>query len=116
MEGSRREIEEHAVPFRAGEEVHVVLVEPHMYNEDDAVAKVDGYLIDVVNGVQFVGEKKMVRIEEAGRTMATAVLVGADADVAAEAAKERAVVREKSVAAARRSACRQEERRQARRA
>ncbi len=104
MEGSRREIEEHAVPFRAGEEVHVVLVEPHMYNEDDAVAKVDGYLIDVVNGVQFVGEKKLVRIEEAGRTMATAVLVGADADVAAEAAKERAVAREKSVAQARRSA------------
>ena len=111
MEGSRREIEEHAVPFRAGEEVHVVLVEPHMYNEDDAVAKVDGYLIDVVNGVQFVGEKKMVRIEEAGRTMATAVLVGADADVAAEAAKERAVAREKSVAQARRSAVRQAQRR-----
>src|SRR5690348_10695987 len=71
MEGTRSEIEEHAVPFRAGEEVHVDLVEPHMYNEDDAVAKVDGYLIDVVNGVVFVGEKKLVRIEEAGRTIAT---------------------------------------------
>ena len=45
MEGTRAEIEEHAVPFRAGEEVHVNLVEPHMYNDDDAVAKVDGYLI-----------------------------------------------------------------------
>src|SRR3954469_11589029 len=104
MEGTRAEIEEHAVPFRAGEEVHVNLVEPHMYNEDDAVAKVDGYLIDVVNGVHFVGEKKLVRIEEAGRTMATAVLVGADAEVAAEAARERAGAREKAVAAARRSA------------
>ena len=76
MEGTRAEIEEHAVPFRAGEEVHVDLVEPHMYNDDDAVAKVDGYLIDVVNGVAFVGEKKLVRIEEAGRTIARAVLVG----------------------------------------
>lgn len=104
MEGTRAEISEHAVPFRAGEEVHVHLVEPHMYNEDDAVAKVDGYLIDVVNGVQFVGEKKMVRIEEAGRTIATAVLVGEDAEVAAEAARERAAAREKSVAAARRTA------------
>ncbi|MDA0181230.1 Rne/Rng family ribonuclease, partial [Solirubrobacter phytolaccae] len=104
MEGSRREIEEHAVPFRAGEEVHVHLVEPHMYNEDDAVAKVDGYLIDVVNGVHFVGEKKMVRIEEAGRTIAQAVLVGPDAEVAEEAAKERAAAREKAVAAARRTA------------
>src|SRR5690242_1742050 len=84
MEGTRSEIEEHAVPFRAGEEVHVDLVEPHMYNEDDAVAKVDGYLIDVVNGVPFVGEKKLVRIEQAGRTMATAVLVGDDAEKAEE--------------------------------
>src|SRR3954454_20396921 len=103
MEGTRAEIEEHAVPFRAGEEGHGTLVEPHMYNEDDAVAKVDGYLIDVVNGVSFVGEKKLVRIEEAGRTIARAVLVGADAEVAEEAARERAAAREKAVASARRS-------------
>ena len=104
MEGTRAEIEEHAVPFRAGEEVHVNLVEPHMYNDDDAVAKVDGYLIDVVNGVLFVGEKKLVRIEEAGRTIARAVLVGADAEVADEAAAERATTREKALVASRRSA------------
>jgi ribonuclease G len=104
MEGTRAEIEERAVPFRAGEEVHVDLVEPHMYNEDDAVAKIDGYLIDVVNGVAFVGEKKLVRIEEAGRTTARAVLVGADAEQAEEAARDRVVAREKARAAAKRSA------------
>ena len=104
MEGTRAEIEERAVPFRAGEEVHVDLVEPHMYNEDDAVAKIDGYLIDVVNGVAFVGEKKLVHIEEAGRTTARAVLVGADAEAAAEAARDRVAAREKTAAAAKRSA------------
>jgi ribonuclease G len=104
MEGTRAEIEEHAVPFRAGEEVHVHLVEPHMYNDDDAVAKVDGYLIDVVNGVTFVGEKKLVRIEEAGRTIARAVLTGADAETAEAAAKDRAAARERALASARRSA------------
>src|SRR6185436_2713574 len=104
MEGTRAEIEEHAVPFRAGEEVHVHLVEPHMYNDDDAVAKVDGYLIDVVNGIAFVGEKKLVRIEEAGRTIARAVLTGADADAAEAAASDRAAAREKAMQAARRSA------------
>ena len=104
MEGTRAEIEEHAVPFRAGEEVHVHLVEPHMYNDDDAVAKVDGYLIDVVNGIAFVGEKKLVRIEEAGRTIARAVLVGVDAEAAEEAARERAGAREKALQASRRSA------------
>ena len=101
MEGTREEIEERAVPFRAGEEVHVDLVEPHMYNEDDAVAKVDGYLIDVVNGVAFVGEKKLVRIEEAGpHDRPRAVLVGADAEAAEEAARERARPREAAGGAA----------------
>ncbi len=103
MEGTRAEIEEHAVPFRAGEEVHVDLVEPHMYNDDDAVAKVDGYLIDVVNGVAFVGEKKLMRIEEAGRTIARAVLVGKDAELAEEAAREREAERARAATRARRS-------------
>ena len=49
-EGARAEIEEQSVPFREGEEVHVDIVEPHMYSEDDAVAKVDGYLIEVADG------------------------------------------------------------------
>ncbi|MGH2948821.1 MAG: Rne/Rng family ribonuclease, partial [Solirubrobacteraceae bacterium] len=89
MEGTRAEIEEHAVPFRAGEEVHVDIVEPHMYNPDDAVAKIDGYLISVVNGIAFVGQKKLVRIEEAGRTAATAALTGADAEAAEAAAADR---------------------------
>src|SRR3954471_20893558 len=90
QEGDRDEIEQQAVPFQAGDEVHVHIVEPHMYNEDDAVAKVDGYIIEVVNAIPYVGEKKLVHIEEAGRTLARAVLVGAEAEEAAEAAKERA--------------------------
>jgi ribonuclease G len=90
QEGTREEIEQQAVPFQAGDEVHVHIVEPHMYNEDDAVAKVDGYMIEVVNAIPYVGEKKLVHIEEAGRTLARAVLVGAEAEEAAEAAKERA--------------------------
>ena len=70
LEGTREEIEERAVPFRVGEEVHVDIVEPHMYNPDDGVAKVDGYLITVTGGIGFVGDKKLVRIEQAGRTTA----------------------------------------------
>ncbi|HEX5621853.1 MAG TPA: ribonuclease E/G, partial [Solirubrobacteraceae bacterium] len=104
MEGPREEIEQHAVPFRAGEEVHVHIVEPHMYNPDDGVAKVDGYLISVTNGIAFVGEKKLVRIEEAGRTAAVAVLTGSDAEAAEAAAEEREKEREKADERARRSA------------
>ena len=66
QEGARAEIEEASVPFREGEEVHVDIVEPHMYSEDDAVAKVDGYLIEVTDAIPYVGEKMLVRIEQAG--------------------------------------------------
>jgi len=79
MEGAGSEVEERAIPFRAGDEVLVEIVEPHMYEVDDAVAKIDGYIISVVGGGRFVGSKLLVRIEEAGRTAATAVLVDAEA-------------------------------------
>jgi ribonuclease G len=76
-EGSREEIAEQSLPFREGDEVLVHIVEPHMYEVDDAVAKIDGYIVSVVGGGRYVGQKRLVRIEEAGRTAATAVLVDA---------------------------------------
>jgi ribonuclease G len=96
QEGDRAEIEEQSVPFREGEEVHVDIVEPHMYSEDDAVAKVDGYLIEVTDGIAHVGEKMLVRIVQAGRTAARAVLVGEAAVVAATATEERRKARERA--------------------
>jgi ribonuclease G len=75
LEGTREEVEERAVPFRPGEEVLVEIVEPHMYNVDDAVAKIDGYIISVTDGGAHVGQKLMVRIEEVGRTAAVASLI-----------------------------------------
>ena len=80
LEGTRAEVEDRALPFREGEEVLVHIVEPHMYEVDDAVAKIDGYIVSVVGGGRHVGEKRLVRIEEAGRTAATASLVGLPSD------------------------------------
>ena len=53
----------------------MTIVEPHMYAVDDAVAKIDGYIISVTGGGIHVGEKRLVRIEEAGRTAAVATIV-----------------------------------------
>jgi ribonuclease G len=75
QEGASQDIEERAIPFKEGDEVLVNIIEPHMYEVDDAVAKIDGYIISVVNGGRFVGSKKLVRIEEAGRTAAVATLL-----------------------------------------
>jgi ribonuclease G len=80
MEGSRAEVEEKAIPWREGDEVLVNIIEPHMYNVDDAVAKIDGYVISVTGGGPLVGAKKLVRLTDVGRTAATAVLLGDDGE------------------------------------
>ena len=78
MSGPRAEIEEHAIPFAPGDEVLVHIVEPHMYDVDAAVAKIDSYLVSVAGAFPYVGQKRLVRIEEAGRTAATATLLDAE--------------------------------------
>jgi ribonuclease G len=46
-----------------------------MYDVDDAVAKLDGYIISIAGAARHVGEKRMVRIDTVGRTAATALLL-----------------------------------------
>jgi ribonuclease G len=75
LEGTREEVEERALPFREGEEVLVQIEEPHMYNDDDAVAKLDGYIVSVFGAAPLVGERTLVRIEKVGRSAAQATLV-----------------------------------------
>jgi ribonuclease G len=79
--GGREEIEERALPFQVGEEVLVSIEEPHMYNIDDAVARVDSYIVSVTGAGPHVGEQRMVRIESVGRSAATASLLDSDGNV-----------------------------------
>jgi ribonuclease G len=77
-QGTRGEIEERALPFKVGEEVLVQIDEPHMYNADDAVARIDSYIVSITGGGRFVGERRLVRIEEVERSAAIASLLGSD--------------------------------------
>ena len=81
--GTRAEVEERALPFRQGDEVLVEIVEPHMYDVDDAVAKIDGYIISIAGASPYVGEKRMVRIDQVGRTAASALLLDESGEVLA---------------------------------
>jgi ribonuclease G len=83
FEGTREEVEERALPFRPGDEVLVEIVEPHMYDVDDAVAKIDGYIISIAGAAAHVGEKRMVRIDQVGRTAASANLLDEAGEVIA---------------------------------
>ena len=85
--GTRAEVEERALPFREGDEVLVEIVEPHMYDVDDAVAKIDGYIISIAGAAPFVGEKRMVRIDQVGRTAASALLLDETGAVVSQPAR-----------------------------
>jgi len=82
--GTRETIEERALPFKVGEEVLVKIDEPHMYNADDAVARLDSYIVSVTGGGRFVGERKLVRIERVERAAAVASLPEAEASNGSE--------------------------------
>ncbi|MDQ5894567.1 MAG: ribonuclease [Actinomycetota bacterium] len=73
--GEKSAIEERALPFRPGEEVFVKIEEPHMYNADDAIARIDSYIISITGAANVVGERKMVRIESVERAAAVAELL-----------------------------------------
>jgi ribonuclease G len=89
MEGAAEEIQERAIPFRVGDEVKVDIIEPHMYEADDAIAKVGGYIISVVDAGRFVGQSRLVRIDEAGRTAAVASLLDVSEEEEAVESKTR---------------------------
>jgi ribonuclease G len=91
--GTRAEIEERALPFQVGDEVLVKIEEPHMYNVDDAVARVDSYIVSVTGAGPFVGDRRLVRIDSVGRSAATASVVGepaggADGEAASDSGTE----------------------------
>ena len=49
-----------------------------MYNVDDAIAKIDGYVISISGGGPFVGESKLIKIDEVRRTAAYASIVSSN--------------------------------------
>ena len=59
-----------------------------MYNANDAVARIDSYIVSVTGGGPFVGERKMVRIEEVQRSAAIASLLGGESPNGSGTAEE----------------------------
>ena len=75
LEGTHEEVEERALPFREGEEVLVTIEEPHMYNDDDAVAKLDGYIVSV-SGAGADGGREDARPDREGGPLGRPGLAG----------------------------------------
>jgi predicted RNA-binding protein with TRAM domain len=63
-----------------GEELEAKIEEPHLHGETDAIARLDGYVVTIEDAVDKVGETVKVRIEDATRTSARAVLGDAEGE------------------------------------
>ncbi|ADL07518.1 Rne/Rng family ribonuclease [Thermosediminibacter oceani] len=70
--GSKAKLENLAVPVREGQVIEVVIEETHATLPDHGIARVDGYVIDIEDGANFLGEKVKVQIYKTHRTYAKA--------------------------------------------
>jgi len=70
--GSRDEVQEKALPVKAGQVLELKVEEPHVSNLFDGIARVEGYVVDIEGAGNKVGEKVKVQITRAFRTYAKA--------------------------------------------
>ncbi|MFY9265527.1 MAG: Rne/Rng family ribonuclease [Solirubrobacterales bacterium] len=73
-EGSKKKVLERALPFQIDDELMVQVVEPHMYEENAAVAKLGHYIISIDNALDRIGTKALVRIMDVDRNVARATI------------------------------------------
>jgi ribonuclease G len=82
-EGTAAKVVPTALPVAPGDELDVELLETHMHHPEDAIGRLDGYVIAVAGASGRVGETVRARIERATRTVAYAVLADAVAEAPA---------------------------------
>lgn len=75
-EGSREAIQRASLPVAEGDELRLRMEEAHMYNPDDAIARIDGYVVSVAGASKDVGKDRKVHIDRVTRTCAYASLAG----------------------------------------
>ena len=74
MSGPLQEVARHALPVVEGGIYRVQVEEPHSTNPDHGIARLHGYVLDIEDGGELVGEEVQVVIKETTRTFAKAVL------------------------------------------
>ncbi len=73
--GSKENLRRLALPVNEGEKYKIKIVDKHVNNPVDGIARIRGYIIIVNNGGNLVGEEVEVEINQVHRTFATARLL-----------------------------------------
>ena len=74
-EGTAAHVQDQRVPVKEGQEVELELEFSLTYSPRDAVGYIDGYMVIVEGGRQFLGERRTVRVTGTARTGAQATVL-----------------------------------------
>lgn len=73
--GTRREVEQQALPVQEGQKLTVEVLERHATNARDGIARIAGYVIDIENAGNRIGQTVEIEVVRALRTFATARMI-----------------------------------------
>jgi len=76
--GTKEEIAVRAAPVQVGDVLELVIEEPHSQNDNDGIARIEGYVIHVEGAGSKVGQKVRVEITSSLRTFAKGVIISED--------------------------------------
>jgi len=74
-EGSVGEIKNASRPCRTGDIIDLVVEEQYLHNRNDAISRLDGYIVQISGGGKYIGERVKVRIKSVSRTSAIAEII-----------------------------------------
>ncbi|MGM0366050.1 MAG: Rne/Rng family ribonuclease [Actinomycetota bacterium] len=74
-EGSVEEIKKAAKPFHIGDVLDLVVEEPYMHNRSDALSRVEGYVVQIIDGKKYMGRRVEVEIKSISKTSAVASII-----------------------------------------
>jgi len=74
-EGSVGRIKDAARPCRTGDMLDIVVEEQYLHNREDAISRMDGYIIQILGGGKHMGERVKVRIKSVSKTSAVAEII-----------------------------------------
>ena len=71
-EGTVNEIKEASKPFKIGDILDLEVEEPYSHNKTDALSRVEGYVVQIVDGRKHIGSRVKVEIVSISKTSAVA--------------------------------------------
>ncbi len=71
-EGAVGDIKDAAKPFKVGDIISLQVEENYLHNRSDAISRIDGFIIQVIDGKKHIGENVRVEIKSMSKTSAIA--------------------------------------------